>query len=101
MYHYSYALLVAAVTSYFLTPGLSSPGEFVIGPADTALKPININDFEAATGLQRRAAEDFSRLDLDTQAQLIYGRPEGKPLHKLHRLAPFDIGLPLYSSPND
>lgn len=50
-------------------------GEQPNGHSAAVLKPININDFEAATGIQRRAAEDFSHLNLSTQAQLIYGRP--------------------------
>lgn len=79
MHRYSYALVLAAATSLLPSLAWSSPDEFVVGPAATALKPININDFEAATGVQRRAAEDFSHLDLSTQAQLIYGRPGGKP----------------------
>ena len=41
----------------------------------TDLKPININDFEIATGLRRRATEDFSHLNPSDQTQLIYGRP--------------------------
>lgn len=39
----------------------------------TILRPIAIRDFEAAAGVQRRAAEDFSNLNLQTQSQLIYG----------------------------
>ena len=79
MYRYSYTLLLAAATSFLPTLGSSSPvDEVVVGHTATALKPINIDDFEAATGVYRRAAEDFSRLDLETQAQLIYGRPGGK-----------------------
>ncbi|KAL8753730.1 MAG: hypothetical protein Q9184_005337 [Pyrenodesmia sp. 2 TL-2023] len=75
MYRYSYALLLAAATSILPTLGLSSPDNFIVGPSATALKPINIHDFEAATGVQRIAAEEFAQLDLSTQAQLIYGRP--------------------------
>ena len=41
------------------------------------LSPINIKDFEAAAGIQRRASEDFSDLDPATQARLIYGQPGG------------------------
>ncbi len=43
----------------------------------TILRPIAIRDFEAAAGLQRRASEDFSNLDLQTQSQLIYGSSGG------------------------
>ncbi|KAI4263395.1 MAG: hypothetical protein L6R42_001455 [Xanthoria sp. 1 TBL-2021] len=69
-------LQLAFAVSLFPFFGLSAaPGEIVVGTTATAMKPININDFEAATGIHRRAAEDFSHLDLNTQAQLIYGRP--------------------------
>ncbi|KAL8649240.1 MAG: hypothetical protein Q9210_004516 [Variospora velana] len=76
MYYYSYALFLA--TALPILPALASPfpaTDEVVGKAATALKPINVLDFEAATGVQRRAAEDFFNLDLSTQAQLIYGRP--------------------------
>ncbi|KAL8967303.1 MAG: hypothetical protein Q9197_005503 [Variospora fuerteventurae] len=76
MYYYSYALFLA--TALPILPALASPfpaNDEVFGKAATALKPINVLDFEAATGVQRRAAEGFSNLDLSTQAQLIYGRP--------------------------
>ena len=43
----------------------------------TILRPIAIRDFEAAAGLQRRASEDFSNLNLQTQSQLIYGNSGG------------------------
>ena len=43
----------------------------------TILRPIAIRDFEAAAGVQRRAAEDFSNLNLQTQSQLIYGNSGG------------------------
>ncbi|KAI4278080.1 MAG: hypothetical protein L6R38_005321, partial [Xanthoria sp. 2 TBL-2021] len=69
-------LQLAFAASLFPFFGLSAaPDEIVVGTTATALKPININDFEVATGIHRRAAEDFSHLDPNTQAQLIYGRP--------------------------
>ena len=43
----------------------------------TVLRPININEYEIATGLHRRASEDFSDLSPQTQAELIYGSPAG------------------------
>ncbi|KAI4242847.1 MAG: hypothetical protein LQ352_007157, partial [Teloschistes flavicans] len=75
MYFSKKALSLAVVISIFPVLGISSTAENVIGNPATALKPINVLDFEAATGIQRRAAEDFSHLDLKTQAELIYGRP--------------------------
>lgn len=72
-------LQLAFAASLFPFFGLSAaPDEIVVGTTATALKPININDFEVATGIHRRAAEDFSHLDPNTQAQLIYGRPGSK-----------------------
>ncbi|KAI4099484.1 MAG: hypothetical protein LQ339_005911 [Xanthoria mediterranea] len=69
-------LHLATVISLFPFLGLSAaPHEIVVGTTATALKPINIHDFEAATGVRRRAADDFSHLDPNIQAQLIYGRP--------------------------
>ena len=46
------------------------------GPA--LLLPINVRQYEAATGLRRRDDTDFSDLDPGTQSQLIYGRPGGQ-----------------------
>lgn len=47
----------------------------------TVLRPININEYEIATGLHRRASEDFSDLSPQTQAELIYGSPAGVHTH--------------------
>lgn len=72
-------LHLATVISLFPFLGLSAaPHEIIVGTTATALKPINIHDFEAATGVHRRAAEEFSHLDPNTRAQLIYGRPGSK-----------------------
>ncbi|KAL8886227.1 MAG: hypothetical protein Q9192_006521, partial [Flavoplaca navasiana] len=69
-------LHLAFTISFFPFFGLSAtPGDVLVGTSPIALKPIGINDFEIATGIHRRAAEDFSHLDPGTQAQLIYGRP--------------------------
>ncbi|KAL8991674.1 MAG: hypothetical protein Q9169_007759 [Polycauliona sp. 2 TL-2023] len=69
-------LPLAFALSLFPFFGLAAaPSEVIVGTTASALKPININDFEDATGIRRRAAEDFSHLDPSTQAQLIYGRP--------------------------
>ncbi|KAI4088341.1 MAG: hypothetical protein Q9206_004819 [Seirophora lacunosa] len=76
MYYQSYALFLAAAIPILPILGFPlSADDTVVGKAATALKPINVLDFEAATGIQRRVAEDFSNLNLSTQAQLIYGRP--------------------------
>ncbi|KAL8669848.1 MAG: hypothetical protein Q9168_005577 [Polycauliona sp. 1 TL-2023] len=76
MYFKASVLQLALPISLFPCHGFSAaPSDVVVGTSATALKPININDFETATGIRRRAAEDFSHLDPSTQAQLIYGRP--------------------------
>ncbi|KAK0508611.1 hypothetical protein JMJ35_008887 [Cladonia borealis] len=41
----------------------------------TVLRPINVNEYEIAIGLQRRGSEKFSDLSPQTQAELIYGSP--------------------------
>ena len=47
----------------------------------TVMRPINVNEYEIATGLQRRDSEDFSDLSPQTQAELIYGSPAGVDTH--------------------
>ncbi|KAL8786204.1 MAG: hypothetical protein Q9213_002892 [Squamulea squamosa] len=76
MHVHSHALHCVISLLLFPILGISAnPGEKVVETTATALKPININDFEAGIGVYRRATEDFSHLDPNTQAQLIYGRP--------------------------
>ncbi|CAF9942270.1 MAG: hypothetical protein ALECFALPRED_009642 [Alectoria fallacina] len=41
----------------------------------TVLHPINIADYEASMGLQRRDSNDLSTLDPQTQSELLYGSP--------------------------
>lgn len=67
--------------SSFVALSLGLPAYSLSRIADDprTLSPINIRDFEAAAGIQRRASEDFSDLDPATQARLIYGRPGGTP----------------------
>jgi len=43
----------------------------------TRLRPIHINQYEAAMGLRRRSTEDFSDLNLQAQSEFIYGSPGG------------------------
>ena len=47
------------------------------------LLAINANHYEAAMGLQRRDAEDFSSLSPQEQSQLIYGSPVGTLIRAL------------------
>lgn len=58
-------------------------GEHVVQSSPRAvdpsiLHPINLRSYEAAFGLRRREAEDFTDLDPATQSELIYGRPGGR-----------------------
>lgn len=52
-------------------PKASTPPVSPGGPS--IMKPINVNDFDSAFGNQRRAAEQFSSMDPQTQERLIYG----------------------------
>ncbi|KAL8787172.1 MAG: hypothetical protein Q9213_002388 [Squamulea squamosa] len=74
MYQIFPSLLLAAAA---LFPALCHAGPLDSAAADgpLTLYPINFQDYEKAVGLRRRAKEDFSHLDPETQAQLIYGRP--------------------------
>lgn len=77
--YFTFLRFFLAAAILLLEFGLStSASEQYASRATTVLKPINIHDFEAATGVYRRAAKDFSHLDLRTQAELIYGSPGGK-----------------------
>ena len=60
---------------------LAFPSAFTQGgplEASSVLKAINIRDFEHAAGVRRRSDERLSDLNLQTQSQLIYGRPGSK-----------------------
>ena len=76
-----YQMLFAAILGVlYAFPALSYPGQAEQKAQDSAvLYPINLRHYEAATGLRRREEQDFSDLDPNTQSQLIYGRPGGKP----------------------
>ena len=67
------ALAICLPASASLSPLLPR----VPGSQGTVLRPIASRDLGAAAGLQRRAAEEFSNLDLQTQSQLIYGNAGG------------------------
>ena len=64
--------LVVPSSAVFDIPAHSSLFEYTSG-----LKPVNIRDFEIAADISRRGAADLSTLDLQTQSQLVYGRPGG------------------------
>ena len=72
--------LAALLAVIFALPAFSHTGlgETVL-ESPAVLHPINLRHYEAATGLRRREDQDFSDLDPNTQSQLIYGRPGGKP----------------------
>lgn len=73
---HSLAYPLGALLSTLPIFGLANPEPAHAAPL--TLRPISINQFEAATGIHRRSAQDFSHLDLQAQAQLIYGSPGGK-----------------------
>ncbi len=41
------------------------------------LRPINIHDYKASVGIQRRGSNDLSSLNPQNQAALIYGSTDG------------------------
>ena len=77
MYQGFSAALLAVTFALPAFPHTGSGETVLKGPA--VLHPINVRHYEAATGLRRREDQDFSDLDPNTQSQLIYGRPGGKP----------------------
>lgn len=42
------------------------------------LRPIHLDNYEAALGFDRRSVKEFSDLDLQAQAEFIYGSPGGR-----------------------
>ena len=74
-----YARLWIPVLAIVLVTSRVHPGNAETVPKGPALLlPINVRQYEAATGLRRRDENDFSDLDPATQSQLIYGRPGGQ-----------------------
>ena len=74
------SLLSALSALAICLPASASPFPLhprVPGSQGTVLHPIASRDLGTAAGLQRRASEDFSNLDLQTQSQLIYGNAGG------------------------
>lgn len=62
-----------------LVPAITaSPSAEADPAAPLALTPIHLHNYEEAFGLRRRSVQDFSHLDLQTQSELIYGRPLGQ-----------------------
>lgn len=73
--------LLATASAYVVPSGSwqpsfkRSPIAEANAPGAPVLQPINLDAFESAVGLKRRAATDFERLDPSTQATLVYGTP--------------------------
>ncbi|KAI9848432.1 MAG: hypothetical protein M1837_000227 [Sclerophora amabilis] len=65
----------ACVLPFVLSTAAISPLVARASEDAGVLLPIHADSFDRATGIQPRDATDFSRLDLQTQSQLIYGRP--------------------------
>lgn len=72
--HLLFGALALAVPAFCL-PSASASSASADGPVE--MTPINVADFNSAFGIKRRAAAQFSSLDLQTQEQLIYGRHAG------------------------
>ena len=64
----SFVALSLTLPAYSFSPIADDP---------PTLLPINLRDFEAAVGIQRRDSDFFSDLDPANQAQLLYGQPGG------------------------
>lgn len=76
-FNLSWSLMGALV---ILPQTIAFPSTFTqAGPFElsSVLKAINVRDFEHAAGVRRRSEEKLSDLNLQTQSQLIYGRPGG------------------------
>ncbi len=72
------SILLLVLSAHAIRPSTPDvPGSL----GQTALRPINVNEYEIATGLKRRDSEDFSDLSPQTQAELIYGSPAGVHTH--------------------
>ncbi|KAL9134514.1 MAG: hypothetical protein Q9175_004305 [Cornicularia normoerica] len=65
-----FALISPVFTSMTAPPQASSPQQ------GTTLKPINIADYEASMGLQRRGSHHLSGLDPQNLTHLVYGSPD-------------------------
>lgn len=66
------AFVFPVVTSLSAAQQASAP------PEGTTLRPINIVEYEASMGLQRRDSNDLSVLEPQSQSQLVYGSPGSK-----------------------
>lgn len=64
----SFVALSLTLPAYSFSPIADDP---------ITLLPINLRDFEAAVGIQRRASSYYSGLDPAADAKLIYGQPGG------------------------
>lgn len=67
-----FALISPVFTSSHAPPQASPPQQ------GTTLRPINIADYEASMGLQRRDFGDLSLLNPQNQSELVYGSPDRK-----------------------
>ncbi len=71
------SLGVLALISPVITT-LNAPPQAPPPQHGTVLKPINIVDYEASMGLQRREPHDLSVLDPQNHTDLVYGSLYGK-----------------------
>lgn len=63
-----------------LALALSAHATLENNPESIRMSPIKLSDWEAATGIHRRASDDYSHLEPNDQARLIFGRPTSKHL---------------------
>ena len=70
--------LLALLPVYIAATSINVQRNVETPPGPTKLLPITVNRLSGDGGLDRRAAESFSNLDLETQSELIYGTPGGQ-----------------------
>ena len=73
-------LLRAAVAALLgsLTSTMAAALPPQLSQQTNVLKPVNVDLFEQTAGLRVRSSNDFSRLSLEDQAQMVFGSKGGE-----------------------
>ncbi len=84
MHHISIAslgvlALIPSIFTFSIPQPRASPSH-----QGTTLHPINILNYEASMGLQRRASNDLSVMDPQNKTHLVYGNTDGKAPRQLY-----------------
>ena len=78
MSRFSVAYLTALALIPSVITALHSPLQSPPSQQGTTLHPINILDYEASIGLQRRASNDLSVIEPQNQTEMMYKSADGK-----------------------